>query len=292
MPELIRQIKKTWPGSLVVLAALVLCLVILVAVLVHALHSQPAEPSPSLEQNPPSPTESPTPAVPLLLVTAEQIAQLSYTDSVLGPMTWELSEESLLELNRVLVKYDIVSPEEICQFLAQVTVETGAGRQLTELGDEAYFRAGGYTTGTRGAGYLHLTYEYGQMAFATWMMKRYVPGLEDIAYVNPSNNGPDTVAQSYYSALQTAANLGLNVSRYSRIVYDPHSALTTGADYIADAFAWESAAYYWHIAGVGDLLSSPSGQIAVDSVSALIGGGGWQSRREAYDAFRPVLVDP
>ena len=183
--------------------------------------------------------EEPVPA----LVTAEQLERMRYVDSSLGDFSWDLSRESLEELNRVLREYGITGTEELSQFLAQAAVETGGGQWLTELGEESYFRQYGYTAGTRGAGYLHLTYEYGQMAFSVWMMKKYIPKLSDVPYVNPQEHTRSEVAEAYYRALRTAANLGVDVSRYSRIVYDPQFPGDTGADYIAQAFAWESAAY-------------------------------------------------
>lgn len=118
-----------------------------------------------------------TEEAPLLLVTAEQLDRMAYIDSNMGEVGWVYTEQSLAELNRVLREYEITTPEEISQFLAQAAVETAAGRWLTELGDEEYFQRYGYSTGTRGAGYLHLTFEYGQMAFATWMMKKNIPEL-------------------------------------------------------------------------------------------------------------------
>lgn len=247
----------------------------------------------------PAPEEEvPTPAEtllledePVLLVTAEQMSRLRYVDSELGEFQWSLSGEPLQELNRVLEEYNIREPEEICQFLAQATVESGAGRYLTEYGTEEYFESRGYTAGTRGAGYLHLTHDYGQMAFATWMMKKYVPELADIRYVNPAHHGKESITEAYYEALRLAVNLGLNVSRYTRIVYDENSPVTTGADYIASAFAWESAAYYWSAAGIGDAFPAQSGVENTDTASKLIGGSNWQSRREAYLAFYPVLSE-
>lgn len=222
-------------------------------------------------------------AVPQL-VTAEQLEQMSYIDSNMGEVGWIYTEQSLAELNRVLLEYEILTPEEISQFLAQAAVETAAGRWLTELGDEAYFQRYGYSTGTRGAGYLHLTFEYGQMAFATWMMKKYIPELGGIPYRNPTCNTREDIADAYYSTLRLAANLGVDISRYSRIVYDSRSPVSTGADYIAEAFAWESAGYYWHITGIGCALDGPPGVRHTDDVSRLVGGGNWQSRREAYMA--------
>lgn len=286
-----RQIKDN-PQNLLLLIPLFLLIFCLVSLLVMARAAPEPEPQVSASPSPsptPSPTPSPSPG-PTLLVTREQISRLSYTDSLLGELHWELSDDSLEELNRILVKYGIVTQEEILHFLAQVTIESGAGQCLLEQADERYCRKRGYTLGTRGAGYLHLTHKYGQMAFATWMMKRDVPGLSNITYVSPSNHGVDDVSAAYYAALQTAANLGLNVARYSRIVHDPGSALTTGAEYIAETFAWESAGYYWTISGIAELLSRDSGAERVDAVSTLIGGGNFQSRREAYAAFYPVLV--
>lgn len=244
------------------------------------------EPAQSAEEPPPVEAD---PIYVDLLVTADQIARMTYTDSTLGEMVWTLSDESLKELDRVLREYQILTVEEISQFLAQAAVETVAGRWLTELGDEPYFCSYGYTTGTRGAGFLHLTFEYGQMAFSTWLMKRYVPELAEITYINPTNHSKEEISAAYYGALRLAANLGLDVSRYSRVVFDPQSPVTTGADYIAEAFAWESAGYYWKITGIGRAISSTPGTENTDTASKLVGGGNWQSRREAYLAIYPVL---
>lgn len=289
--ELWENLKMRRPSAPLLLFSAALVLLALSIVLALVVNRQPSEPEEASASLPspaaelviaPAPSKS---AEPVLLVTAEQMARLSYEDSILGPLSWNLSEEGLTELNQTLVRYEIVSSEEICHFLAQVTVETGAGQALTEEGTEEYFRARGYTTGTRGAGYLHLTHDYGQMAFATWMMKCNVPALADINYASPANNGKEAITAAYYAALQSAANLGLNVSRYSRIVHDPNSGLTTGADYIAEQFAWESAGYYWKVSGISAALAKGN----ADAVSSLVGGSNWQSRREAYTAFYPVL---
>ena len=276
------------PLLLFSLALLLLCVSIVLALVVNR-SAQTQEPAVQSEtQVVPAPASS-EPAQPVRLVTAEQMAQLSYEDSVLGPLTWELSEEGLEELNQTLLRYNIVTGDEICHFLAQATVETGAGRYLTEAGDEAYFQKRGYSMGTRGAGYLHLTHDYGQMAFATWMMKKNIPELGGIPYRNPTCNTREDIADAYYRTLRLAANLGIDISSYSRIVYDGRSPVSTGADYIAEAFAWESAGYYWHITGIGYALDGPPGVRHTDDVSRLVGGGNWQSRREAYMAFYPVL---
>ena len=239
-----------------------------------------AEPAPAIEAAEPAP-----------LVTAAQLEAMAYTDSVMGEMSWALTEASVEELNRVLRAYGILSAEEISQFLAQAMVETVGGRWLLGIGDDPYFQDHGYTAGTRGAGYFHLTFAYGQMAFATWMMKRHVPELAEIEYVNPTFHGRETIREGYYRALGLAANLGLDVSAYSRIVYDAHSPVPTGAEYIAASFAWESAGYYWYITGISAALDSEPGTHNTDAVSQLVGGGNWQSRREAYLAIIPVLYE-
>ena len=239
-----------------------------------------AEPAPAVEAAEPAP-----------LVTAAQLEAMAYTDSVMGEMSWALTDASLEELNRVLRAYGILSAEEISQFLAQAMVETVGGRWLLEIGDDPYFQDHGYTAGTRGAGYFHLTFAYGQMAFATWMMRCHVPELAEIEYVNPTFHGRETIREGYYRALGLAANLGLDVSAYSRIVYDAHSPVPTGAEYIAASFAWESAGYYWHITGISAALDSEPGTHNTDAVSQLVGGGNWQSRREAYLAISPVLYE-
>lgn len=289
MPERVAEWKKQLRKLLLRRRGIGIAVCLLVAVLVLLLVLTLMLPAP--EEEVPLPSETPVEEEPVLLVTAEQMARLRYVDSELGEFQWSLSGEPLQELNRVLEEYDIREPEEICQFLAQVTVESGAGRYLTEYGTEEYFGNRGYTVGTRGAGYLHLTHDYGQMAFATWMMKKYVPELADIRYVNPAHHGKESVTEAYYEALRLAVNLGLNVSRYTRIVYDENSPVTTGADYIASAFAWESAAYYWSAAGIGDAFPAQFGVENTDTASKLIGGSNWQSRREAYLAFYPVLSE-
>lgn len=284
MPKLIKRIKRICRRYPSFVLLLLLCLFFLLLLLIF--HQESDEPEKKLTT--PVTTRRTEQTEPPL-VTAEQMKQLTYIDSKLGELKWNLSEQSLAELNRVLREYDICEPEQISHFLAQATVETAAGKKLTESGDDEYFEKHGYSAGVRGAGYLHLTHDYGQMAFSTWMMKKYVPELEDIAYKNPSSSAKDEVTQAYYAALCRAANLGLDVSAYSRIVYDEDSPVSTGADYIAEAFAWESAGYYWQASGIGEALSSSPGAAGVDIVSQRVGGSNWQSRREAYAAFYPVL---
>lgn len=269
----------------VLLAAGALLVLMAVALGLFLLRGGPEPPEEVLPVEEPEPQD--------WLVSRAQIEQLTYSDSKLGEVRWDLSDDALAELNRVLTEYDITSAEDISQFLAQAAVESLGGTALTEWGDEDYFRGRGYSAGTRGAGYLHLTFAYGQMAFAVWLMKKYVPALSEIEYANPADHGRDEISASYYAALQTAANLGLDVSRYTRVVYDrnmPESGPVTGADYIAGAFAWESAAYFWHISGISQAFLNFPCSLNTDIASEIVGGSNWQSRREAYAAYYPVLA--
>lgn len=285
MTELKEQLELL-DGKKVLIAV---CAVLLTAGLTAALflffRSEPETPEEPLPIEEPEPQD--------WLVNREQVERLAYDDSVLGHVRWELSDEALADLNRVLTEYGITTTEEISQFLAQAAIESLAGTALTEWGDEEYFRGRGYSAGTRGAGYLHLTFAYGQMAFAVWLMKKYVPALSEIEYVSPALHGRDEISASYYAALQTAANLGLNISAYSRVVYDgTHTGgPSTGADYIAEKFAWESAAYFWHISGVSQSFLKFPCSMNTDIASQVVGGSNWQSRREAYAAFYPVLAE-
>lgn len=287
MPELLDKLEESGLSPRAVLAALAALLLALILVILAFRHLKGGA---GPEEVPGQEPEAEAP----VLVTRQQIDALTYDDSTLGTVRWTLSREQLEELNRVLHEYGITTAEDISQFLAQAAVESLGGSALTEWGDEAYFQDRGYTAGTRGAGYLHLTFGYGQMAFSTWLMKKYMPELADITYANPANHGREDISAAYYAALQTAANMGLDVSRYSRVVHDrrdpAETGYTTGADYIAEAFAWESAAYFWHISGVsGAFLNFPT-SLNTDIASDIVGGSNWQSRREAYTAYYPVFA--
>lgn len=285
MTELKEQLELLGGKKVLIAVCAVLLTAGLTAALFLFFRSEPETPEEPLPIEEPEPQD--------WLVSRDQVERLAYDDSVLGHVRWELSDEALADLNRVLTEYGITTTEEISQFLAQAAIESLAGTALTEWGDEEYFRGRGYSAGTRGAGYLHLTFAYGQMAFAVWLMKKYVPALSEIEYVSPALHGRDEISASYYAALQTAANLGLNISAYSRVVYDgTHTGgPSTGADYIAEKFAWESAAYFWHISDVSQSFLKFPCSMNTDIASQVVGGSNWQSRREAYAAFYPVLAE-
>lgn len=91
-------------------------------------------------------------------LTKEQLISLGWIGS--------LSETDINQLNAVLNKYHIDSPEKIAHFLSQVMAESGNGVYTYELGDANYLSYLDYMLGNngpgqgafyRGAGYLQLT---------------------------------------------------------------------------------------------------------------------------------------
>ena len=111
MPELLEHKREIMiAAALLAVCLLLSALIITVLILRRSSEPEPEEArAPSLYQGMP------------LLVTREQVEQLSYTDSTLGTLTWVISDQRLEELNWVLLEYDISTPEQISQFLAQVT---------------------------------------------------------------------------------------------------------------------------------------------------------------------------
>ena len=129
MAELLERLRGKVPTTPLLLfsaALLLLCFSIILALFANRDRPEP-EPSAAAETPLSEPSPAPSePEQPALLVTAEQMSRLSYTDSLLGPLSWNLSQESLEELNQILIGYGILDSQEICHFLAQATVETGA----------------------------------------------------------------------------------------------------------------------------------------------------------------------
>lgn len=189
-----------------------------------------------------------------------------------GPVTLEtlesvgfknITNESLLELNHILEKYDIQNVEEIRHFLSQCVVESFYGQALTEINwrdypdttnDEGYFNKkyaninGNSENGDgykfRGGGYLHLTGRGGYQAFADFLESE---GRKD-----------DRVMEE-------------------------------GADIIAEEYAWESAAWFWKY----DYVTGHNGSEWVQSDGSVEkltyfvnrGKGNLKERRLAYDSF-------
>ena len=80
-----------------------------------------------------------------------------------------LGVKDLYDLNVTLMSNSINTGNLISHFLAQCAYESNYGKLLTELGDEAYFANSRYGYKYRGAGYIHITWDYNYKDFSNAM---------------------------------------------------------------------------------------------------------------------------
>ncbi len=80
---------------------------------------------------------------------------------------------SVVDLYNTLLKYDILSREQICMFLAQCQYESFGGEYTVEIGDETYFNSLGYTTTTSGCGYIQMSNDYEYQAYAIYLILQF-----------------------------------------------------------------------------------------------------------------------
>lgn len=111
------------------------------------------------------------------LVTHDQMKQAGFGD---------LSVREIYEINLVLMNNQIDTGDLISHFLAQCAYESNYGKWLTELGDESYFANSAYGYKYRGAGYIHITWDYNYEAFSNAIGDPFIYSL-----------GADYVAENY-----------------------------------------------------------------------------------------------
>lgn len=119
-----------------------------------------------------------------------------------------------------------------------------------------------------------------------------MPQLADINFVSPgkSPDGQTSIYNNYDAAVAKAKALGIDVSKYTNVVYDANVGLTTGADYIAKNFAWESAGYYWEIADINKKMADAgSGVASTNAATKAIGGIFKEKRAAAYEVIYDIL---
>ncbi len=169
--------------------------------------------------------------------------------------TRELRQEDVDEINRVLYKYEINTPDRAAHFLAQCTAESKLGNGPVETfngGDIfAYFANrdhdadlgnSHYKDGAifRGAGAIHMTGRDAYTEFQTYMEEH---GVSDDNIVN-------------------------------------HGAVCVGKYYF-----WESAGYYWHVyKNINSIYFSDGKEASVRTITEKVNGGRGQLevREQAY----------
>jgi len=118
-----------------------------------------------------------------LLVTAEQLEAMGWSN---------VTPEMVLDLNRVLEKYNITTPEKIAMFIATASHETGANNSLIEIGvGNAYVKNG---VDYCGGGYTQLTGFANYQAFADQMLK------EGLVKLDANGNNPIMTGGATYVA--------------------------------------------------------------------------------------------
>ncbi|RKM63208.1 hypothetical protein D6856_03535 [Butyrivibrio sp. XB500-5] len=206
-----------------------------------------------------------------LRVKVDEIGRLLFG---IGWNEKDLTPETLDEIKEVLKKYNITTKEEICAFLAECSYETGMGKWYIEKGDEAYFTNNGYGIEYRGGGAIQITHDYGYKAFATYVLLKDHPELNEYGhYVNPAHLGEEYVDEQYNNLINAAKELGIEVSNYQNIVSE-------GAVYVAENYAWETAGYYWEINNLNDVIDSGT----INDVSDIVNSGDTETfpKREEY----------
>ena len=203
-----------------------------------------------------------------LLVTAEQLREIGFAN-VTDPM--------VAELNYVLQKYDITTPERIRHFLAQCCHESMGGQYLTErnwskkdwwnddiTNDKLYFNNkysnrgkgslgneggdDGYTY--RGAGYIQLTGRWNYQQFAN-----------DIS--------------------------GYNTPQFDSTIYD--AIMNGGANYVAENYAWAVAGYFWKQKNINSIVDAGGTVADVLKVVNLYDSSSLTSRETYYNKACEVI---
>lgn len=212
-------------------------------------------------------------------MVGEQLKKMGWDESF-------VTDEMVENLNYVLDKYDIDTTEEIAHFLGQCMYETQNGAKLTEDGDAEYFSQYTYDIKYRGSGYIHITFEYGYKAFATYLILEKYPQLidEKTFFRNPEHKGQDLIEEMYLRVVEKATAQNLDISEYLKIVDE-------GAEYLGENFAWISAGYVWYIKDINQLIADGEGS---DAVSEAINNGDFDTyplREEKYQQVYNVLTE-
>ena len=224
----------------------------------------------------------------------DSITKIDKLKAILLMSGWDSSvvtDYMVSDLYINLMRYGILSEEQICMFLAQCMFETINGTELTEIGSMSYFAGKPYGYEYRGGGYIHLTHEGGYQGFAIYLMLRDYPELKgekdghNYKYTSRDHDKDPVVNKRFKDIVAYAGELSINVDKYTRIVdgYENKSP----ADYVASHYAWESATYFWTISkGLNDKVAKGAD---IDEISKKVLGGyseSWAEREKNYNKIK------
>jgi RHS repeat-associated protein len=234
-------------------------------------------------------------------VIKEATSQWLVTKADLIQLGWSGVTDSMIsELNRIQIKYEILSIERVRHFLAQCMHETNKGAWLREgeyllksnggnLAQDEYenmFNKKSYKYKYRGGGYIQTTWDYNYQSFATFMISQAHPELNlEVKYAR--NTDRETLRILYEAAVNAATKSGYDIKTYTDIV-------DKGTDYLVTNYAWESAGYWWQSNNLNALVDSlePGSKEEVDKVTKVVYGEGTAARtarRDYYDIICNVI---
>ena len=191
----------------------------------------------------------------------------------------------MIDMNRVLNKYDITTTERLRHFFSQCFVESG---DCVGLPIEADDDTGTYLKGQDyypyyGVGHIQMTYKYSYQSFAIYVALEKYPELKNnVKYLSPAHNDGDSIQAQYDKLKEEAENSGIDISEIIKIVEPPEDA----AQYVAENNEWETAGYFWRVGELNEIVDSltPGDENGVDKVTAVVNRwtSTYQKRRNAY----------
>lgn len=216
----------------------------------------------------------------------------------------------IMDMNRVLEKYEINTRERLRHFFAQCFVESGSCQNLTvegydevpprDLSDRKYYP---YI----GTGHIQLTNRYSYQAFATYVTLNNYPELQDtVQYQSPAHNDSGTINDKYNQLLVEAEKLGIDISEITQIggKSDKEADTVSGNDteenvqpteaiYIAKNYAWEAAGYFWETGEANEIVNSlqPGDPNGVDRITDVVNKktASRPKRKKAYQDVMEVI---
>ncbi|MDL2281261.1 hypothetical protein LJC10_05325 [Selenomonadales bacterium OttesenSCG-928-I06] len=197
----------------------------------------------------------------------------------------EINDANLKDLNRILEKYEINTPERKKHFFAQVLHETTRGTAPFESdgGDSNYFKRMGYDEKYRGAGAIHLTHKEAYQAFAIYLaLEKYGDKLSNVTFKSPTSNDEFIIDAEYKNLLAEAERLKLDITEFTDII-------DLGYKYLCEKYFWESAGYYWATGTQKNLNNLIDSGASVDDITGQINSGdsaeGYKNRRDIFNSI-------